>query len=423
MNRKLITGERIMYVDADTTINCVFAVKILGSFTPERLHNALSGIQAKHPLLQVIIREDEGRPYFVSDKQAPAIPVRIVERLSDNDWSTVTEEEWKQPFDVKRGPLARVVWLRSATVSDLLLVCPHCICDGASILTLMRELLMLIDQPDKTLEAYSSFDSIAALLPPAIVSDKKIILKAWVVSRLVRLVLFFKRTRKKVTTGKPYMLQWKLDEETTAAFTGLCKTKKTSLHAAFSVAALDAFRRVKGTKAHGKLICPVDIRRFIRAIAPDHLFAFAPIVELSMHKDAGADFWTKARLLKDELNRKITAMNVPELMLVSEYFHASVKKMVAFLKTSDGTHDVTLSNMGRLNIPAVYQSFEVTDIYSPSAAFPWRNPNTLVISTFRGQIKLCLLSNDAFLREAEARAIKDNIMQLLHQQLAVPQTC
>jgi hypothetical protein len=106
-------------------------------------------------------------------------------------------------------------------------------------------------------------------------------------------------------------------------------------------------------------------------------------------------------------------MQVHEQLWMGEYLHKTVKKMVKFLKTTDGTHDVTLSNMGRLDIPEKYQSFEVESIYSPTLAFPWRNPNTLVASTYKNKLDFAFLSNDNFLIKANALRIKDSMMGIL----------
>jgi hypothetical protein len=106
-------------------------------------------------------------------------------------------------------------------------------------------------------------------------------------------------------------------------------------------------------------------------------------------------------------------------MLMSEYFHSSVKRLMAYLKSSDGTHDVTLSNMGRLNIPDNFRSFQLETIYSPSAGFPWRNPNTLVISSFRKQIDFSFISNDGFLSKEDATVIKDRMMERLLEKMTV----
>jgi len=411
-----------MYVDAKAAVNCVFVSKIRGPIKEENLRAALSEIQRKHPLLRVVIREDEhGKPYFVSNTQIAAIPLSIIERFSDDDWITTSEAEWENHFDVKKGPLARLIWLKSDDVSELMLVCAHCICDGASMLTLMREMLMLLDQQHIAMEPYESFETLHSLIPSHILSNTKKKIKAWLLSKIAGWFFALKTKKNKFPPGKNYLLHWKLDEETSIALTNTAKQQKTALHAIFSVAFLEAMQLIKGDKAKGHVVYPIDIRRYIPEIKNDHLFAFAPIEELAVEKDNTSDFWTKTRKLRNDLAGKLDVMNIHELLLMSEYFHSSAHRLITYLKSSDGTHDVTLSNMGRLNIPDSYQSFHLETIYSPTACFPWRNPNVLVISTFRKEIDFSFISNESFLSKEDASIVKDRMTEILLEKMVVLQ--
>ncbi|NOW93676.1 condensation domain-containing protein [Mucilaginibacter sp. SG564] len=418
MKRKLMMVERIMHVDASTPLNCVFAVKIAGSINPENLHTALAKVQQKHPLLRVgIDEEQEGGPYFVTNEYVRSIPVRIAERLTDNDWLKESETEWYKLFDGDNVPLARVVWIRSAAVSELLLVMPHCVCDGGTCVALLSEILSLLDNPAQELDTYIPFNSVQELMPDSfdIAKNKR---KGRIYSFLGRLFFLLKNTRNKFGTGRNYAIHWKVDEEQTLAIAEATKNAGTSMHAALCVAFLKAFQKVRGAKARGKLISPVDIRRFIPEIKADTMFAFAPIVELTIDKkNPNMDFWEQARKIKTDLTAKIETMNAYEMLWMGEYMHKTVNRMVKFLKSTDGSHDVTLSNMGRLPIAEKYQNFEVETIYSPTVAFPWRNPNTLVTTTFKNKMDFTFMSNDNFLEETEALKIKDAAMELLFANL------
>ena len=406
-----------MHVDATTPLNCVFTAKIHGSINPENLQTALFKVQHKHPLLQVRIDEDqEGGPYFILNENVRMIPVRIAERLTDDDWLKESETEWYKLFDDVNEPLARLVWVRSATVSELLLIMPHCVCDGSTCVALMREILSLLDDPEQELEAYTTFNSVKELMPDTFDRVKNA-RKARIFSFLGRLFFLFKNTRNKFSSGNNYALHWKLDEEQTLSITDACKNAGTSVHGALCVAFMKAFQQIRGDKARGKVISPVDIRRFIPEIKQDTMFAFAPIVELTIDKKQGTDFWTLARNIKTDLMNKLEAMNTYEMLWMGEYMHASVNRMIKFLKATDGTHDITLSNMGRLNIPETYQSFVLETIYSPTVAFPWRNPNTLVTTTFKNRMDFTLMSNDAFLDKADALKIKTATMKILFANL------
>lgn len=414
MRRRLIIGERIMYVNAETALNCVFVAKIKGTVLLENLRIALAKIQQKHPLLRARIKEDDaGIPHFVSGNNLSAIPVRTVTRIGDEDWQEQSKIEWKTLFDGESLPLARLVWIKGPEVSELLLVCPHCICDGTGFVALMSEILRLLDHPEEELLPYPAFNSIEELLSSSFTSSTAKVLKTKVFVVLARLFFLFKSAKNKHPKGEAYLLHWKLEEPETSALAAACKDAGLTVHAALCVAFLEAFKLVRGAKAQGKVICPVDVRHFVEEIKTDALFAFAPIAELSLSGDKDKDFWTKARELKTELKKKIAAMKVHELLVMSEYFHGAVDKMLEHLKTTDGGHDITLSNMGRLKIAEDYDSFELETLYSPNVGFPWRNANTLVVSTFKKRMDFTFLSNDSFLPEEEAKAIRDQAMELL----------
>lgn len=420
MKRKLIIGERVMYVDAKTAVNCVFTAKLRGSFSQDSLHNALDKVQQKHPLLRAFIAEDEkGVPFFISNEQIGPIPFSIKERNGDADWKLESKREFNIPFTEKDKPMVRVVWIKGADVSELLLVCAHCICDGTTMVALLTDLLQVMDNPDHDLGNYPAFNSMEELLRNDFSKDRKKVFSAKLFATLARLFFLFKPSGGNKVPGESYLLHWRLDAENTAALSADCKSENTTVHAALCVAVLDAFREMKGDKAHGRLICPVDIRRFIPELKADHMFAFAPIAELSLEKGVQPDFWTRARKLKDDLTAKIAAMKVEDLLITSEYFHASVGRMLKYLKSTPGTHDITMSNMGRLNIPHQYGSFELEEIHSPSVAFPWKNSNTLVISTFRGEIDFMLSANSGFLSIAEAEVIKEKTLESLTRKMTL----
>ncbi|ULT28985.1 hypothetical protein KUH03_25230 [Sphingobacterium sp. E70] len=123
-------------------------------------------MQQKHPLLRSVIRiEDAQQPRFAVKEDIESIPLHIVQRQTDMDWLTESEREWYRPFKEDNKPLAQLVWIKGNSVSELLWVLPHCVCDGTSIVTLMRELLGLLDNPDKVLEPYQLFESVNEFLP------------------------------------------------------------------------------------------------------------------------------------------------------------------------------------------------------------------------------------------------------------------
>lgn len=414
MKRKLITGERLMYIDASTPLNVVLTVKIRGSIAPGTLQAALAKVQRKHPFLRVKISEGEdGFPYFVTSDTIREIPVQIMDRNNDEDWKAQNVLEWKELFNVDDAPMARVVWLKGAEVSELILVCAHCICDGKSIVTLMSEILLLMDRPETKLSAYPLFGSVEELLSePYTVSQ---VMKGERAAAAFRKLFHARPEAPQPSAEHNYLLHWKFDATITKRLIEQCRKNGTTVHAALCVIFLDAFRAVKGSSASGIVRSPVDIRNLIPQIKEDMMFAMAPSVTLSA--DPGiADFWMKAKIFKTELMQKIEALNGAEMLVVDEYLPVDI--MINGMRRSSGIQDFMLSNLGRLNIAAHYRSFDIETIYGPTAAFPFASPTAVVVSTFEDEIDFSLCSNHPYLHQQSAAQICEKVKELVAKNIS-----
>ena len=114
MKRRAGFLEASMYAGADTHVNVVFPVKTEGHIEESALVNALQKIQRKHPFLNVIMETDaDGIPWYITPSPILPIPLRIIDRLSDETWITEAETEWGTPFNQPNLPLARVTCVRS----------------------------------------------------------------------------------------------------------------------------------------------------------------------------------------------------------------------------------------------------------------------------------------------------------------------
>src|SRR5258705_9756656 len=209
MRRKMFFFERLMYVDGHTPVNCIITARIRGHIDAGDLQLALKKVQGKHPLLRAHVVEEGGQIYFSFSENPLKIPVRVAERHSDEDWRNVTATEWKTPFNMNEGPLVRMVWIKSEGVSELMLIAHHCICDGTSLITIFRELLQVVDQPDEQLIPYPPFQSLQELFPQEVLSNLRMALLVKVKAALLRL---FALTVKAVHTAPPgehYLVYWR----------------------------------------------------------------------------------------------------------------------------------------------------------------------------------------------------------------------
>ncbi len=412
IKRPLMMVERIMYVDPETPLNCIYTARIKGEIPEENFKTALIRIQQKHPILRTNIDHNKGRyPFFMGQRDIEPIPLRIVERKTDEDWFKESEKGWFKLFETPKKPLAEVVWVKGKGTSEILWIMPHCISDGTTGVTLLRELLSLLDNPYGPLIPYVAFESVDDFLP----SDFNTGIKKYKASLyLLFAKIFFsiQKKSKKRNQGKNYAIHWKMTPEETQLITEKCKANGISVHALLCSSVMQAFRDVQGDRAKGKVISPVDVRHFIPEIKDDHLFAFAPTVELSLKKGS-KNVLSNAKEIKKDLIEKINKLEARELLWMGEHMHPVVERMINMLKSSEGGHDITLSNMGKVNIPNDYKNFNLETVFSPTVAFPWLNSNTLVTSTYNQQMDFTFMSNENFLPKEEAHLIKDKAIELL----------
>jgi hypothetical protein len=426
-SRRLLLLERTMYRDGRTPFASVFSMQLLGRLEEGRLLQALSRLQAKHPLLRCVIEDgadSEGPRFVLQDHPAP-IPLRIVERKHDDDWQTEVRREWVAPFDAGRDPLVRLVWLRASEVSELILVGHHCICDGQSGMTLLRECLSAYDEPEKDLGTYDALGAIEDLVPAALLKDRSFRRRMrWKIG-LLRLILLWQR-RKRARSASPirgeqmYFHRWSLDKAASLTLIERCRTEGVTVLAAMSVAFLQAFRDVRGTKALRKAYTMVNARRFMPLLRPDAMFGMAPGVELSVRglppqEMSASGFWTCAQAIKADLTRRVDVLgrDIYDYLVGMEGMHGMYGSLVGDTESATTVRHVTLSNMGRLEFPQRYSSFWVERIYSPLVMVSPTPANTVVISSFAGRLELAIVSDEQSLPPAQAKAIRQRAMELL----------
>ncbi|GAA3943376.1 condensation domain-containing protein [Chitinophaga oryziterrae] len=425
MNRQLLFLERILYGDGVTPFNIVFVVKIAGTISHENLRNALTKIQAKHPLLRSGIKTDDKKmPHFFINDKAPEIPIRIIERRHNDDWIEASKDAWANVFDTQNGPMMSITWVRSPGTSELLMSLHHCMCDGGAAMLLIREILDLLDNPEKEIGRHTAFTTIQDIVPPQILHGRKQLFKAAVNGAVVRLALSAAATF--ISPGKTvkfdrkadYLISWKFSKADSSALFKACSAAGVTVNTALCVAFLSAFREVRGVAAHNKVTCPVDIRKFVENIRKDTMFSFGLALTLSMEKDPSMSFWEKTRLLQKKVTDKMAGMNPYDFLMTLENAHSTVHKMRKVLTYGKVGNDLMFSNLGKLDIPCHFNTFDIETIYSPSVIGPFANPTTIITSTFDNQIDFTFISNDGLLPYLDALSIKDSAITLLQHETA-----
>jgi Condensation domain len=428
-SRPLLLLERTMYREGRTPFTSVFTIKLLGTLDENHLRWALRTLQARHPLLRCVVESVDGRPHFVAQGSTAPIPLRIVERTGEDDWQNQVRREWTVPFGLGRQPLARFVWLRGAHASELILVAHHCICDGQSGMTLLEECLRACDDPQETREGelrnLDALQAVEDLVPAVLRQDPHFRRRVGWKMRLLRLGLLLKRkdagqVGAPIASEQMYFHRWRLDAGTSLLIMDRCRAEGVTVLAAATLAFVLAFRKVRGASALRKAYTMVNVRRFLPQLKPDALFGIAPGVELCLKKLSPgriteAGFWEWARAIKADMTRRVDRLGAGlyGYLVGLESLHDKYDRLVGDTESAPAVRHLTLSNMGRLDLPTQYRTFTLETVYSPMVMVSPTPANTIVLSSFAGQLEFAIISDTQSLPHTEATAIQQRAMAIL----------
>ncbi|MGK9123728.1 condensation domain-containing protein [Olivibacter sp. SA151] len=418
MKRKLTFLEGTLYAGGAIANNVVTTVTIRGSFSKACLQAALDKVQRRHPLLNVHIEQDvSSAPYFVQATIKKDIQVRVIDRLTDDDWKSEFVRECLAPFDATDSLLLRVVWIRGENLSDLMFVGHHCICDGRSVLNLMNETLCVLGNPAMDIGSYDQFSSVLDFIPEHVKRNKGNRFIAKCLPMIVKTALRFAAFKKEINRCNPYFIHWNLSKEESKAILEQCKFKGLSIHTFLSAVFLTAYGDVDGRRRCVKLFCSIDMRRFIKEVKNDMLFAFPAMVPLHLKKSSVRNIWQQAEMLKVALAKRMEKLTVYDTLVFSEGLTPLIPQITNYAKKDKGTHAFTFSNMGRVQLEEHYGALAIENLYAPASLFALGNPSTLSITSFKGQIDFMFTSDENFLSYPVARAFQTRALEIIRTSL------
>jgi hypothetical protein len=412
--------RRLSHLEHIVEGNIVYVVSIEGSFDMDRLRLALLRVQRKHPALRALIREEPDGLYYETDI-APEVPLRIVPRLSEHDSQRECRTELTTAFAHDK-PQLRAVWVRGERESDLLLTTSHRICDGMSMLTIVREVLRALhaDEPLIPYEPITGRDIIGDYKPPDLRKRK---LKANALNGLLRLI----PSSRGAPENHEHYLEWTADRALSQRLKQRCKAEGVSLHAVFLVALDRALLAVFGKNKLPKWIeNPVDIRRgSFAALKSDTVFFGGGNFRVRTGQWPEMDFWERVRTVNMETRRDIERemLEVPSRFQFSEMLRPvtrgqvqSIVRLGDALKMNGSWNRFALSNLGNLVIGEDDAPFRIRDFHLYMHSFTFR-VLCLVIYTFNDQMRFYCVSDEKCMTRSQLDMLKREFMAVLQRQI------
>jgi len=401
--RKLNNYERIFYLFPGYSVT--LAARIKGDLSESRLREAIREAAGVYPLTGAKVVFDANHDaWFSIDNVLPA-SFRSVDRTSDTTWYEEMRAEQREVFTPQKSPMIRFVLARSREMSELVIICGHTICDGMSLVYLVREILARYVNPGQEATPMPTPD-ISDIFP----EEKGFSFKRFMAD------LYVKYGRRRFEKNPYYFSQedyeavneayWKkwdygaalmvFEPEETRELHGRCREHDVTVGSAVTAACLAAHEEVSGAfTGHFKVISiPFDLRRHADRPLGDVFGLCAGTSQLKHTYRSDLSFWENASLIHEELVKRVGKLDSSgrEMLgfdpsfLVSTACFALLSREVpeAFDKTANltgfvqdqksvsfsflGGYEKTIpgsifTNLGALEIPVDYGDLSIDRIF------------------------------------------------------------
>ena len=313
-SRGLGSGEAFYWmVDRVCTSNFTVVARLSGAVDEDSLKSSLLEMQKRHPLLGVRISDEKEGPVFRTNAVGE-MPLLVMDTTPDA-WMEWAASQVNEVFDWRRGPLARVVWLRHrGEESTLLLTFHHAVGDGVSGGFLIRDILAALKDPiDAPVAAPTVFPpSLTEILPGyargvrgAIRYVREMIRAALVMARFGRL-----RAVRQDQTAAPRsrrigIVPRFLDADMTERLRDRASEEGTTVHGALAAAVLlagmeDASIRENSLMALGS---PVDMRGRTPTPIGETVGMYASVMGTMHSVGPNTRFWKLAGEATDQIRK------------------------------------------------------------------------------------------------------------------------
>ena len=426
--RKLQGHERRHLYAPNSIIPIV--IKIKGNIDKNNLKTAIEKVQERHVLLRSRIEIDNSNTAWYTTEGTDEIPIKIIDRISDEQWITVCKNESKIPFDFHKRPPIRFILLSSKTKSDIILFCHHMFSDGMSVANLANDVLMIIGNPEKKLKNLPPPPVINRENIPSEISDN--ILVQNIINRINKkwkneAIIFNRNDYLSI-----FNAYWKryshtiqvieLSEEQTESIVNRCRLEHVTVNSFIFATYLKTEYNVKNyiKPKKQKAGVAVDVRNHLKTPVGDS-FGFFAAGFIDNYKFINhIDFWDFTRLIYKKILKKLSKKkffinllragrlepSIHDALIVKTYgnlvdqdderynklsLFAQKKNSISSMAKKFGAmhFSFAVTNLGRLDFPRFYGDFELDRML----AFPPTGPTietTIFVMTVCGKLSVIM---------------------------------
>ncbi|WP_445635278.1 Phthiocerol/phthiodiolone dimycocerosyl transferase [Nostoc sp. DSM 114161] len=423
-NRKLGRLEQAMEIlnSRAKTWNIVTISRINGYIDEETMIQALEIIQCRHPRLNSRIVRSRNSLSFQT-QETVKIPLRLVKALDNYQWQEVVCQEMNEVIDSSKSLLRVVIVyvLGDEPINYLITTVHHAIADGLSCIRLHSEILtfcqkIVSGEPINSVTSLTPLPPIEELMPQWAKGFRGRINSAIF---LLQVGLQEIWNRPKTLGFEKYVpiakrscniIHRKLDQELTQKFVSCCRQENTTVHNALCAAMMLTVARTitKGRRKDIRVNCLsyLDLRRHLEpAISDEHLAILASSLMQFHVIKPNSSFWELAREVQYKLEVSRKHGELFRMVLIAKnlinFCCISPKKIAA---------TVSVSNVGKINIPRNYGNFELEEISFISSNSLFAGIFAIHVSTFQGKMLLNFAFSQPSISKNTMEHLVDDLM-------------
>jgi NRPS condensation-like uncharacterized protein len=422
INRKLGQLEETMEIlnQRAKTWNLVTISRIQGNLQETVLRQSLDIIQYRHPALNSHIINSRNS-YHYQSKGTGKLPLQVVNIREGQEWEAVVNAEMNQVIDSSKY-LLRVVLVKTLNqqnINYLITTIHHAITDGLSSIQLHSEILTYC----QNITAGKSLPIVTTLepLPPI---EK--LLPAWTnsfKSKLGRVALLLNIAFQKywnqpkalrvekyvpISQRRCEIIHRQLSEESTRQFIQQCRQENTTVQSALCAALMLTVSK-QLTKNHEDNI-PVsclsylDLRRRLQPeISTENMTVLAASLMKFYRITNNTSFWELGRKVKHNLNKKIHQGEIFQMIYLAKHL---INFSLLFPNQVSPT--VSVSNVGKVNIPHTYGELELEEISFVGSHALYAGMFIVHAATFQEKMTLNFVFSQPSLSQQTMERLVDN---------------
>ena len=416
--QKLRGGQFAVWLSSEyQSINFALTARLQGAVTPEQIRVALDKVQFRYPPLSMRLAQESNRCVYLVPDARLKIPIRIVGRQHSEQWLGEVTTELGLAFDLVNDPPLRLVWLRGQRTSEMIFVCPHVLADGLSVVYLIRDFLKFLDDPEADVKPMPLTSPMSELLPD-FPGKRMIIRQSKLKAAILRFLLILSpRQEIKGSTKTDYhLLAWELTGKQTSALVARSRSEKTTVHAALCTVFLRAFGEFQGDGWKRKAQSPISLRHRLTNPVGEAFGLFVNLMEFGVNCSPQRDFWEVAREVKEAITRRAddryAFRSLTEANVMMDKLGSVVPAEFVARSVMTVSYDLSVTNLGRLDIPTQYGKLHLDGLYGPSLG---GDPDNIVLGviTIGDRMHFTLSFTDIKLSVSEAEKIKEKAMSSL----------